>query len=204
MAQLPGCEQSAVQWGQNGGPNVFEGTVVPGGVGIFMPYQNTQSCSGNGIRFDDCSLLVQTRGHQFCLAVTDWDRWFSLLLPDKLIADWNLTATKSIGSASGFIQLSVDRAKEFRRALAQLGLIVSRAPLAFESSAAVNATTHKLTELVREVLGGSRVVTSKPGRHSVSRKEIVHSVMNFIEQHDCEYLAVTELATAAETAGRVR
>ena len=127
---------------------------------------------------------------------------FSVFIPDEVIADWNRTEATTFKSSSRFIRLPSDRAQAFQRAVVQLGLILDSAPDAFDSSVAVDATTRKLTELVPEALCGSLVVTPKPGRHSISRKEIVHSVMNFIEQHDCEYLLVAELATAAAVSER--
>ena len=86
--------------------------------------------------------------------------------------------------------------------MAQLGLIVHRAPGAFESSAAVNATTRKLEELVREALCGNLIAAPKPGRRSVSRSQIVHAVMDSVDQHDCQPLSVAELATAAGVSER--
>jgi hypothetical protein len=54
-----------VQWGQERGADVFEGTAEPGGVSIFVPSQNSRAISGNGRRFDDTSLMVLIPGDEF-------------------------------------------------------------------------------------------------------------------------------------------
>jgi len=170
---------------------VIEDTVISRGVSIFIP-QNAHVVHVNGRRFDSETWRLQIPGEQFCIASMDWHCWFSMFIPDEVIADWKVSETRPIRSSSCFIQLPSDRAAALRRAVVQLGLIVHTAPGAFESSAAVNATSRKLTELVREALRGSRVATPKPGRHSVSRTQIIQAVMDSGDQHDCEYLSVAD------------
>ena len=190
------------QWGQAGAGNIIEATVISRGVSIFMPTQNAHVVQVNGHRFDSQTLRLQLPREEFCIASTDWHGWFSMFIPDEVIALWNATEATPIGASSGFIQLSAERAEAFQRAIVQLGLIVHRAPEGFESLAAVSATTHKLTALVREALSCKVLATPKLGRPSVSRKEIVRSVMNSVEELACEDISVAELSTTTGVSER--
>lgn len=197
--KLPGLR---AQWGQAGAGSIVDATVISRGVSIFVPTNNVHVVKVNGHRFDSQTLRLQLPGEEFCIASTDSHTWFSMFIPDEVIARWNHTGATPIGYSSGFIQLSAERAKVFQQAIVQLGLMVHRCPDAFESSAAVNVTTRKLTELVREVLGGKMLSTHKLGRPSVSRKEIIDSVMDSVGKHECDFLSVAGLATNAGVSQR--
>jgi AraC family ethanolamine operon transcriptional activator len=186
----------SVQWGQDGGPNMFEGTVEPGGVGIFMPSQNAQSIGGNGRRFDDLSVMVLTPGDEFCIAATNWNRWFSVFVPNEMLAEWNGTPA-AIGSSSTFVQLPLRQAERFRSAMERLALIVRKAPTAFDSTAVLNTTARKLAQTVREALRGDLDVAPPRGRREVPRKQIIRKAMDIVDQRAGEYISVQELATAA-------
>ncbi len=190
------------QWGQSGAGHIIETALISRGVCVFIPTQNADAVHVNGHRFDSQTLRLQVPREEFCISSSDWHCWFSLFIPDEVLAHWNANETNSIGSSSKFIQLSAERAEEFRQAIAQLGLIVHHTPGAFETSAAVEATTRKLAELAHKALGGNAVAIPKLGRHSVSRGQIVHAAMDFVDQHDCEYLLVRDLATAAKISER--
>ena len=187
----------SVQWGQVGGPGSIEGTVKPGGRVIFMPSQNAQAVSGNGRRFDDLSLMVLRPGDEFCFSATNYNRWFSVFVPNELLTDSNGTAPANIGASSSWIRVPLNGAERFRSALENLRLNYQRQPGAFDSSAAIKTTARKLTETVRAVLRGKLDVTRPPGRHAVPRRQIISMAMDYVDQHAGEYLVVEELATAA-------
>jgi AraC family transcriptional regulator, ethanolamine operon transcriptional activator len=186
-----------VQWGHTGGPGVVEGTVKPGGCVILMPTHNGHAMSGNGLRFDDASLMLMRPGAEFCLSATNYNRWFSVFVPDELLTDSPGTFPANIGSSCSLIRVPLNRADRFRSAVEQLGLIVRSQPEAFDSSAAITTTAHKLAGTVREVLTGEPYVTRPPDKQVVPRKEIIRKAMDFVDQHDHEYLVVEDLATAA-------
>ena len=190
------------QWGHAGAGNIVEGAVIPRGALIFMPTQNAHVVQLNGRRFDPQTFGLQIAGDEGCISSMASHRWFSVFIPDEVLAGWNATEATTLGSSSGFIRLPSNQAETFRRSVAQLGLIVDREPEAFESAATVHGTTRKLEELLREALCANRVATPKLRRDSLSRSQIVHEVMDFVDQHDCEYLSVTELATAADVSER--
>jgi len=190
------------QWGQVGAGNIVEGTVIPRGVSIFVPTHNAHVVQLNGHRFDSQTLRLQIPSDEFCISSMASHCWFSVFIPDEVLAGWNATEATTLGSSSGFIRLPSDQAETFRRAVAQLGLIVHREPEAFESAAAIHGTTRKLEELVREALCSDLVSTPKVRRDSLSRSQVVHEVMDFVDQRDGEYLAVSELAAAADVSER--
>src|SRR5208282_1009156 len=190
-----------VQWGQNGGHNVIEGTVEPGGVGILMPCQNVESVCGNGRTFDASSLMVFRPGDEFCMTATSWNRWFSVFVPNEIRAEWGETPA-AIGSSTGVIQISLSRAERLRSAMERLAWIVRKAPAAFESPAVLNTTARKLGQTIRECLGGDMDATSRPGRREVPRKQIVCKAMDFADQSAGEYLSLQGLATAAGVSER--
>jgi AraC family ethanolamine operon transcriptional activator len=193
---------SRVQWGQAGGANLVEGFVSPGGVSIFLPTQNAHLIRFNGRRFDTQTLRFQIPGDEICLSSTGWHGWFSMFIPYEVLAAWNRTDATAVASSSSFIRLPSDRAETFQRVVAQLGSIVQRAPGALESSAAAKTTAHKLAESVREALWDKPAATPQPGRRSVPRRHIIRAAMDCVDQHDCEHLTVSELATAAGVSER--
>lgn len=78
----------------------------------------------------------------------------------------------------------------------QLGLIVRNHPEDFDSSVAITTTARKLAGTVRDVLTGESHLTGPPDRQVVPRREIIRKAMDFVDQHDHEYLVVEDLATA--------
>jgi AraC family transcriptional regulator, ethanolamine operon transcriptional activator len=190
-----------VQWGQTGGPGVVEGTVKLGGCVILMPTQNAQAMSGNGRRLDDVSLMVMRPGAEFCLSATNYNRWFSVFVPNEMQAEWG-AAHAAVESSCCFVRIPLRRAERFRSAMERLALMVRKAPSAFDSAAVVNMTTRKLAQTVREALGCEMDPTLPKGRREVPRKEIIREAMDFVDQRAGEYISVQELATAAGVSER--
>jgi AraC family ethanolamine operon transcriptional activator len=192
----------SVQWGQDGGANIFQGSVDPGGVMLFMATQNPHAGRGNGRQFDASSLMLLTPGDEFCIAATGWNRWFSVFVPNELLIDLNMTSPVSVGLSCSFIRLASIRAERFQSVMVRLGSMVQRIPATFDSPAALKTTERKLAETVREALGGDRELTQPPGRHAVPRNQIVRMAMNCVDEHPDEYLLVGDLATAAGVSER--
>jgi transcriptional regulator GlxA family with amidase domain len=140
--------------------------------------------------------MVLIPGDEFYAATTDWNRWFSVFVPNEMLADSSETPA-AIGSSSSFIRLLPNRAERFRTAVERLGSIVRKAPAAFGSTAVLNTTARKLAETVREVLRGKLDETRRPGRTAVARRQIIRNAMDFVDDHAGEYLSVEQLANAA-------
>jgi len=187
----------SVQWGHTGGPGVVEGAVQPGGSVILMPTQNADAMSVNGRRFDDLSLTVLRAGGEFCLSATNFNRWFTVLVPDELLAGFDGNALACIGPACRLIPVPLHRAKNFRSAVEELRQIVQRQPDSLTSAAAIKATARKLARTIRDAFASQLAVTPPPGRHAVPRRQIIRKAMDFVDQHCDEYLVVEDLATAA-------
>jgi AraC family ethanolamine operon transcriptional activator len=192
----------SVQWGQAGGKAVVEGASRLGGLSIFLQTQGASAFSGNGHRFDDLSLMVVGPGEEFCLAADgSTRRWCSLYIPNGDLVSTNGDTT-TLGSMRGVFQLPPQRIKRFRTLIEQLDEAVQHAPGAFESVAAQQAAKQKLVRAVRNVLAEPREAEHPIGRHAVPRKHIIHMTMDFVEQHDGDFLSVEQLATAAGVSER--
>jgi methylphosphotriester-DNA--protein-cysteine methyltransferase len=190
------------QWGQVGGGTLTEGAVAPGGAILFVPTQNAGVMRVNGRRFDDQTFRLQLPGDDLCLSSLDWHCWFSAFISNEALAQWSGRDATAIAPSSRFVSVPRERADALRRAVARLGSIVQRAPDAFESSVAVNTTARKLTECIREAIWGRPTTTTRPGRQSIPRRQIVRAAMDSIDRRDGEYLTVTDLASAAGVSER--
>ena len=190
------------QWGQAGGANLVEGTVSPGGVMIGMATQNAEVMRMNGCRLDAQSFTLQMPGDELCLSSADWHSWFSLFIPNAVLAEWSGGGEAAIVLSSRVIRVPKERAEAFQRVVAQLGSIVREAPAAFESPIAIDTTARKLTESVREAIWGQPIPATHPGRQAIPRRQVVRAVMDSIERRDGEYLTMTDLASAVGVSER--
>ena len=191
-----------VQFGQAGGNAVVEGSPQPGGVSIFILTQGLSAMSGNGRRFDDHTLLVAQPGDDFCLAADSWRRWCSLYIPNEELAAASPNASNAIASMRGVCRLTPYRMERFRSVIHQLDEAIQQAPRAFKSAAAQKAARQKLVPELRTVLAVPQDIEAPLGRHAVSRSQIIHMSMDFVDQHGGEFLSVEQLASAAGVSER--
>ncbi len=192
-----------VQWGQASGKAVVEGASKAGGLTMFIQTQGAPAFSGNGRRFDDRSLMVVGPGEEFCLAAdASWRRWCSLYIPNEMLARQNGEETTGVASQRGVFQLPPPRIEKFLSVIDQLDRAVQQAPFAFDSAASQKAAEQKLARAVGDVLGTPPEVNLPFGRHAVPRSQIVRMSMDFVVQHDGEFLSVEQLASAAGVSER--
>jgi AraC family transcriptional regulator, ethanolamine operon transcriptional activator len=192
-----------VQFGQAVGRAVVEGASKPGGLTIFLQTQGTAAFLGNGRRLDERTLMVVGPGDEFCLAAdASPRRWCSLYIPNEKLAGRIEQTTTALRPIRGVFQLPAQRIERFRSAIEQLDGAVQRAPAAFDSAQAQEATEQKLGEEIRSVLAMPREVEHPVGRHVVPRRQIIRMSMDFVDQHGGEYVAVEQLAAAAGVSQR--
>ena len=192
----------SLQFATAGTDAVVEGSPQPGGVSIFILTQGLSAMSGNGQRFDEVSMLVTQPGDEFCIAADSWRRWCSLYIPNELLGGASGDAQAAIRSVHGVVRLPLHRMERFRSVIQQLDESLQRAPHSFHSTAAQEAAQQKLFPEVLSVLRVPRDLESTPGRHLVPRNYIIRRSMEFVEQHDGEYLSVEQLAMAAGVSER--
>jgi AraC family ethanolamine operon transcriptional activator len=72
----------------------------------------------------------------------------------------------------------------------------------FESSVVIDITARKLADSIREAIWGRPTATTQLGRKTIPRREIVRTAMDLIDRRGGEYLAVTDLASAAGVSER--
>ena len=190
------------QWGQGAGCTLTEGTVSPGTGVIFLPTQNAQAMRVNGRRFDEQTFRLQMPGDELSLLSTEPHGWFSMSVPDRVLAEWSALGGMAKAPASRFIRIPRERADVFQRAVARLGSIAEQAPEALESSVTLKTTARKLTEMVRGAIWGLPTATTLPRRQSISRGQIVREVMNSIDSQGAEYVTIPDLASAAGVSER--
>jgi AraC family transcriptional regulator, ethanolamine operon transcriptional activator len=192
----------SLQWGHAGGKAVVEGASRPGGLTIFFQTQGDSAFSGNGRRLDAFSLMISGPGEEFCLAADSSSRrWCSLYVPNALLNPNEDAPTPAL-SMRGVFRLPADRIDSFRFVVGQLDEAVQRSHADFVSTAAQRAAEHKLVPEIRNVLAVPDDLPPTPGRHVVSRSEIIRMSMDFVEQSDGEHLSVQQLATAAGVSER--
>ena len=190
------------QWGQGAGCTLTEGAVSPGSGVIFLATQNPQVMRVNGRRFDGQTFRLQLPGDELSMLSTEPHSWFSLSVPDQVLAEWSGIDGLAKTRSSRFLKISRDRAEAFQRAISRLGSIAENAPDAFESSVTAHTTARKLTMLVREAIWGMPMSKIQPGRQSIPRTQIVHAVMDSIDRLGGDYLTVPDLAVAVGVSER--
>jgi AraC family ethanolamine operon transcriptional activator len=192
----------SIQFGQAESKALVEGAPRAGGVSIFMPTRSASAWWGNGRRFDELSLMVALPGDDFCLVADTPRSWCSLYIPNGELTGPNGDVTTAVGSSRGFFQVPPQRMEGFRSAIGQLDEAVQRAPAAFDSPSGQRASAQKLVQEIRNVLATPHELEPKLGRHVVARKQIIGMAMDFVDQHDGEYLSMEQLATAARVSER--
>jgi AraC family ethanolamine operon transcriptional activator len=201
MTQLA-VDKLSVQWGRAGSSVVVEGPAKPGGVSIFLPTENTSGVSGNGHPLDESSLMINQTGDEFCIANDSSRPWFSVYVPYETLAGASGDATTPVPLMHGFVQVPLARIRRFRSVIGQFGEAVHRAATGFESVAAQRAAEQKLVPEIRSLLAVPPEVEPMHGRHAIPRRQIVRTSMDFVDQHEGEYLSVEQLAAAAGVSER--
>jgi len=193
----------SIQWGQAEAKAVVEGAPRAGGVSIFLPTRTAAAWCCNGRQFEENSLMVDVPGADFCLAAAAAPRsWCGLYIPSAVLEDANGDVTGTVGSKRGFLQVSAQRITRFRAVVGQLEAIVHDRPKVLESAAGQRAAGQKLLREVRSLLAAPNPVEFTAGRPVVPLREIIHKAMDFVEQHDLEFLSVEQLARAAGVSER--
>jgi AraC family ethanolamine operon transcriptional activator len=196
MTQLV-LNKVSVQWGRAGAGVVTQGGAKPGGVSFFLPTQSPLGVSGNGHRLDESSLVVNQDGDEFYIINDSSKPWFSVYIPYEMLAGVSTDATSPVPSLHGFVQVPLQRIRRFRSFLGQFGEAIHKAPAEFESAVAKRVAEKKLVPEIRNLLAVPREAEPALGRHAVPRAQIIRRSLDFVDQHQSEYLCVEQLATAA-------
>ena len=192
----------SVQWGRAGSSVVVEGAAKPGGISIFIPTESPMGVSGNGHRLDESSLMINQTGDEFCIANDSSRPWFSVYIPYETLAGTSGDATTPFPFMHGFVQVSLPGIQRFRSVIGQFNEAVQRPATDFESAAAQRAAEQKLVPEIRDLLAVPHQVEPTIGRHTVPRGQIIRRSMDFVDQHEGEYLSVEQLAAAAGVSER--
>jgi AraC family transcriptional regulator, ethanolamine operon transcriptional activator len=192
----------SIQFGQAESKALVEGAPRSGGVSIFMPTRSASAWWGNGRQFDELSLLVALPGDDFCLVADTTRSWCSLYIPNAELVGPHGDVTTAMGASRGYFQAPPQRMEKFRSAIGHLDEAVQLAAAAFEYPMAQKASAQKLVREIRNMLATPHELEPKLGRRAVPRQQIIRRAMDFVDQHDGEYLSLEELAAAAGVSER--
>jgi AraC family ethanolamine operon transcriptional activator len=188
---LPLGEMS-VQWGQDAGPNVVEGSSSPDGLTLFIPQYNASSIIGNGYRMGNGSVMVLEPGAEFCIAATRFNRWSSIFIPFHQLPASCVTTTW-LNQKHSVLQPS-EAGTKLRALVEHLGIASRNVPDTLWKSPAAASASRKLLAAVGEVFGFPKKVAVTSGRHALSRVEITRSALQILERYSDEQISVRKLA----------
>jgi AraC family ethanolamine operon transcriptional activator len=192
----------SVQWGLPGAGVVTQGATPPAGITFYLPTQSPLGFSGNGHPLDAFSLMINRPGDEFYIINAYSKPWFSVYIPYETLAGASEEATTPVPPIHGVVQVPFPRIQRFRSFIAQFGEAVQRAVTDFESAAAQRAAEQKLVPEIRNLLAVPHEVEPALGRRAVPRAQIIRRSMDFVEQHEGEYISVEQLAAAADVSER--
>jgi len=193
----------SIQWGHADAKAAVEGAPRADGVSIFLPTRTPTAWCWNGCRLDECSVMVDRSGAEFCLSAAAAPRsWCGLYIPNLLLAGADGDVSTEVGSKRGAFQVSRERITRFRSIVGQLEAVVQGSPTLLESAAVQSAASQKLLREVRELLAGPHTVQPKAGRHLLPHRQIIRMAMDFVEEHELECISVEQLAIAAGVSER--
>ena len=142
--------------------------------------------------------MVNQTGDEFCITNDSSRPLFSVYIPFETLADASGDATTPVPLMHGFVQVPLQRIQRFRSFIAHFGEAVQRGVTDFESAAAQRAAEQKLVPEISALLSVPREADVTHGPRAVPRGPIIRRSMDFVEQHEGEYLSVEQLAAAAE------
>lgn len=134
----------SVQWGRPGDSVIVEGAVRTCGVTIFGPTRSSSCMTGNGCQLDDSSLMIVQTGDEYCIDNHVMEPWFSVSVPNGVLARISGDATTPVASMHGVVHLPLEGVQRFRSVIRQFEEVVHNAPADFKSTAAQKAAEQKL------------------------------------------------------------
>jgi hypothetical protein len=162
LNHLPLGEVS-VQWGQDAGPNLVEGSSSAGGLTLLVPQHNAESIIGNGCRMADGAVFVAEPGTEFCLASTSFNRWSSLFIPYDQLTSIG-ARTEQIHRRHGVLPSTV-AGQALRRFIKNVGAVSHDVPDSKWSTATVKATNTRIAQAVCEALDLPTLLPGSQARH---------------------------------------
>jgi AraC-like DNA-binding protein len=180
----------SVQWGQDAGPNIVEGTSAAGGLSLFLPQYNADAILGNGCQMQQGSMMILKPGTEFCMASTRANRWSSVYIPFELLAAHGITISRAPDRKS--VILPTASTERLRVKLETLG-IVSGSISDRISPIGIEQVGRKIVEAVAHAVGVSKEVAST-GRPLLSRSQITTTALKILEGHPRQQLSVSTLA----------
>ena len=190
-----------LQIGRLGSGNIAMGELRSDGYMLYLPLTNSVEYSANGDVLPKQSFAVLEPGCEFCISTKLEHDWCVAFIPtDSLSPDGELAQPTSPSCrVTRPNQRAVDA---FRTMLLQI-VDTAAGSAEFESSPAARRAAEDVLRLATSVIAPSPLVEHHlEGRPKISRREIIHSSMELLEQEDGTLMSVHDLATANRVSER--
>jgi AraC family ethanolamine operon transcriptional activator len=192
----------SIQWGRPGAGVVTQGATPPAGITFYLPTQSPLGFSGNGHPLDESSLMISQPGDEFYIINASSRPWFSVYIPYDTLSTAGGDPTTPLPFLHGLVPVPLPRIQRFRSFITKFGDAAQREPRGFDSFRAKNAAEQKLVPEIRNLLAVPRQAVPTLGRPVMPRSQIIRRSMDFVDQHEGEFLSVEQLATAASVSER--
>ena len=185
-----------VQLGRLGSGNIAQGELRSDGYMIYLPLTDAVEYSANGTVLPKNSFAILEPGCEFCISTKVKHDWCVAFIPTEVFAqagDLTLQASRSCYVT----RPSQQAADKFRATLIQI-FRTAAAASQFESSPAATRAAEDVLKIASSIVGSRSLAEPRhDGRPRVSRKEIIRSSMELLDQQAGKIVSVRDLAAAA-------
>lgn len=201
-SDLPGMR---VQRGRMGSGNIVEGLSSREGYVIYLPFPRKGERTANGTPIEEDVFMVLEPGCEFCLNEKFEHDWCSIVVPTVALDAQAEPGEPAFPDDKKICRLSRPNprlANQLRKSVRAVIETASKHPK-FESSPASTVASAGLEKLGASILGLRRARPSHhPERQKVPHREIIRRSLEFLEEHELERTAVSELAAACQVSER--
>ena len=194
------CGTLRVQQGRLGSGNIVEGQSHPDECLLYLPLTDSCAYSANAKLIEHGQMAILEPGCEFCVSTRHAHDWCTILVPAEFcdIAGESSPLAKTCRVTCSNHQL----ARRFRDAVQSVVVAAGASPN-FETSLAARHAEATLSQIAADVLGlQGRGRPNTVGPVKLSRHEIIHRSIAFLESRGDKPISVGDLATAAGVSER--
>lgn len=188
-----------LQLGLLGSGNIAQGELRSDGFMIYLPLTKNVEYTANGQVLNHDSLAVLEPGCEFCVSTKKPHDWSVVFMPSHL-----LPGDADLGKSKSCLVTVPNRgmARHLASIMQQIFQSAATCPQ-FESSPAAQLAAAALFDVATSIIGVKpEAKPNRDGRPKFSRREIIRSCMDTIDQNGDVSLDVRKLALAANVSER--
>ena len=188
-----------LQLGLLGSGNIAQGELRPDGFIIYLPLTKNVEYTANSQVLNPDSFALLEPGCEFCISTKKPHDWWVVFIPSHL-----LPGDADLGKSKSCLVTVPHRgmARRFASIMQQIFQSAATCPQ-FESSPAAQLAAAELFDVATSIVGVKpEAEPNGDGRPKFSRREIIRSCMDAIDQIGVEHLDVKKLALAANVSER--